>query len=310
MNRNVCLPQDVLSTRIRSLSRRLQPEPAGRETVLNGVGTLKAVVFDIYGTLVMGGPGELGAQAGVRRAIACAGAVAACRLHSRPLPEGLGAAGSEAFRAAVSAEHRCMRLDAETDVPEIDVRTVWKAVLPQLTEAGWLCETPDDDGIERFAVEFECRSNPVWPMPHAAETIGRLRENGLQLGIVSNAQFFTPLLFQAFMNQAPEDIGFDPHLCVYSFQRGIAKPSQVLFDLLADRLAARDIQPGQTLYVGNDMLNDILPASRCGWKTVLFAGDRRSLRLREGHPGCSAIAPDAVLTSLDELMELVRTDSR
>lgn len=57
----------------------------------------------------------------------------------------------------------------------------------------------------------------------------------------------------------------------------------------------------EALYVGNDMLNDILPANREGFQTCLFAGDRRSLRLREQDPRCAGVAPTEVVGSLREL---------
>jgi len=58
---------------------------------------------------------------------------------------------------------------------------------------------PDDstEKILRLAVEYECRVNPVWPMPAALETIETLRARGFRLGIVSNAQFYTPLIIEA-----------------------------------------------------------------------------------------------------------------
>ena len=62
---------------------------------------------------------------------------------------------------------------------------------------------------------------------------------------------------------------------------------------------------GETVYVGNDMLNDIYCARQAGCKTVLFAGDQRSLRLRENDERCLAIQPDAVITSLSQLVEII-----
>jgi putative hydrolase of the HAD superfamily len=61
----------------------------------------------------------------------------------------------------------------------------------------------------------------------------------------------------------------------------------------------------ECIYVGNDMLNDIYCAKSAGCKTVLFAGDRRSLRLRENDERCLAIRPDAVITSLIQLSGMV-----
>ena len=61
------------------------------------------------------------------------------------------------------------------------------------------------------------------------------------------------------------------------------------------------IEPGQCLYVGNDMLNDVWTASQSGMRTCLFAGDLRSLRRREDDPRCMGLKADAVVTALDQL---------
>ncbi|MEQ8837627.1 MAG: HAD family hydrolase, partial [Lacipirellulaceae bacterium] len=69
------------------------------------------------------------------------------------------------------------------------------------------------------------------------------------------------------------------------------------------------ITPAETLYVGNDMRNDIWPAAKVGFKTALFAGDERSLRLREDEPNRDQRPePDAVVTELDQLPKLLQTN--
>ena len=60
------------------------------------------------------------------------------------------------------------------------------------------------------------------------------------------------------------------------------------------------------LYLGNDMLNDIYPAQKVGFKTALFAGDARSLRLREDDPGCKNLSPDIIITDLIQLLDHIR----
>jgi putative hydrolase of the HAD superfamily len=60
------------------------------------------------------------------------------------------------------------------------------------------------------------------------------------------------------------------------------------------------------LYVGNDMRNDILPATKTGFQTALFAGDRRSLRLREDDPQCKNVVPNLVITDLIQILEHVK----
>ena len=57
--------------------------------------------------------------------------------------------------------------------------------------------------------------------------------------------------------------------------------------------------------MGNDMLNDILPARSVGFRTALFAGDKRSLRLRRDDPRCNNLKPDMILTDLIQLVGLL-----
>ena len=53
------------------------------------------------------------------------------------------------------------------------------------------------------------------------------------------------------------------------------------------------------------MLNDIFPAQKVGFKTALFAGDQRSLRLRADDPRCRELTPDLVVTDLGQLIGLI-----
>ena len=78
-----------------------------------------------------------------------------------------------------------------------------------------------------------------------------------------------------------------------------------LFNAAAEVLSAYGIGPPEVLYVGNDMLNDILPASSVGFRTALFAGDARSLRRRQGDGRVARIVPDLVLTRLSQLQECI-----
>jgi len=67
------------------------------------------------------------------------------------------------------------------------------------------------------------------------------------------------------------------------------------------------IMPGNVLYVGNDMLNDIYTAHNSGFQTCLFAGDRRSLRLRTDRPECASLKPDAIIKELNQLTDMIRS---
>jgi len=198
------------------------------------------------------------------------------------------------------------RLKAEgREYPEVEIRDIFLEVLLSLWKEGRIPGRPDDELCEAAALEYECRINPTWPMPGLAETLRCLKERKFALGIVSNAQFFTPLLFPAHLGDSLETLGFDPELCVWSYIHLEAKPSLILFNIAAANLGRLNIDQRQVLYVGNDRVNDIRPAGRAGFKTALFAGDRRSFRPREGDPRSTGVTEDVLLTSLRKLPEIL-----
>lgn len=273
-----------LEAQLRAWSQPLAPVPAGLPARGTALSNIRAVVFDVYGTLFISAAGEL--QSAVTGT--CAEAFHAhLRAAQIAVPPALDAA--TALTAAIHAEHARLRTGGN-DHPEIDIRAIWRGVLPPATTAA---------EIEIIALAWECAANPVWPMPGLGDMLQRLRAAGMLLGIASNAQFFTPLLFDAFLGTSPSSLGFLPDLCRWSFQEGAAKPGPRLFELVAAALPARGLAPSNVLFVGNDLGNDILPAAAVGFQTALFAGDARSLRLRNQPP------PATVVTSLAAIPALV-----
>jgi putative hydrolase of the HAD superfamily len=109
-------------------------------------------------------------------------------------------------------------------------------------------------------------------MPGAEAFVQRMSRRGLSLGLLSNAQCNTLHSLGGIADLLA------PELTILSYQQGIAKPSPALFEMLVDRLAGRGISPADTLFIGNDPLQDIIPAAACGFKTALFTGHPDSIR--------------------------------
>lgn len=297
-------PKTDFIARIRALSSPLAPIPSGMAPRLDPV-PARAVLFDVYGTLLVSAcKGDLGTEAAIDDADAFHWALGAVGVpFSGELP---AKRGVEIFLNLVQDAHA--RLGAlGVERPEIDVRETWGDAFRILHREGRVERALAPEEAERFALEFECRANPVWPMPGAAETLRALRERGFVLGIVSNAQFFTPLVMEALLGAPMADLGFGADLCAWSYEHRMAKPSAGLYAPVLEALRGRfGIEAGEAAYVGNDMLNDVAGAARCGCRTVLFAGDRRSLRLREDVPECAATRPDAVVDSMGQLLGVLR----
>ncbi|MDR1929147.1 MAG: HAD family hydrolase [Treponema sp.] len=246
--------------------------------------SIKALIFDLYGTLFVSAAGDIAAAGDNPECPSGSGAAAAAGRDRGALEE------MEAFfRGAVKERHG----KSGKKYPEVRVEEIW-AGYGGPVPPGW--EAADG---EETALRYELAVNPVYPMPGALETIAALKKAGLTLGIISNAQFFSPLLFDAFFGASPGELGFDRELLIYSFEMDEAKPAPGLFERAAARLAALGIGPAETLYTGNDMLKDAAPAKNAGFRTALFAGDRRSLRLRETE--CPGQRPDLIIRNLPSL---------
>lgn len=271
---------------VRDLLQYLAPIPASPAPSGRLSKPVRAIVFDIYGTLFISGCGDIGSAENMALPVS-----ALSELMHR---FGIDASPEEMTRRLHQAirEAHARRKAEGIAHPEIAIDAVWQDIL------GWR----DMDRVRRLALAYEWTVNPCYPMPGLEETLRILRHRGLIMGLVSNAQFFTPLLFKWFLGAYPERLGFDAALTVYSYRCGRAKPSEKLFRQCQDIFDQRRIPPRAVAYLGNDMRNDILPAARTGWQTVLFAGDRRSLRLHRDQEACRKIQPDLVITALRQLL--------
>ncbi len=289
--------------------RPLQPIPTGEKPVLRRLSGIRAVLFDVYGTLFISDSGEVGTA----RQAACQQAFAgALRAMGVPMA-GQPSVGMSHFFGAIEASHAESR-QAGIDYPEVDILRIWRQVLDTLAEHDAIDSTASRQiasrqiDLEHLAVQYEARANPCWPMPHLPECLEELRDAGLVLGLVSNAQFFTPALFEALLGESAEHWGFDPRLQYYSYRYNRAKPGTALYEMAVAELEKRRIMPAETLYVGNDMLNDVFPAQKVALRTALFAGDARSLRRRPEDGRIEGISPDLVLTDLRQLSECIITE--
>ena len=267
---------------------------------------IRAILFDIYGTLLISSSGD----------------VDQAEMTDKNLKSALDAAGitiSDGIQNAL--DHILMDFEYTIKVchesarrsnvpyPEIDILSIWKIVLIHARRKG-LIQFQDTADIMLMTCVFEFLSNKVYPMPGLKETLARLHEICMPLGIVSNAQFYTPVLMNYHLNgvvSLNEKVrGFDQELTVFSYKFGKGKPDPSLFKELTHALKWKyGIIPSETLLVGNDMLKDIYASKQVGFKTVLFAGDKRSLRMREDDERVSGLKPDFIITELKQLLEIV-----
>jgi putative hydrolase of the HAD superfamily len=255
---------------------------------------IQCVFFDIYGTLFISGCGDIS----VGRKSSSPSQKLEQLVHKYGVGKPPQALVAELHDAIELKHHRLK--DNGIDYPEIEIDEIWQQILG----------IEDIQMVRKFAIEYELIANPVYPMPNLENLLAACRQQRLAMGIISNAQFFTPLLFEWFLDATMEKLGFDSELIFLSYQLGYAKPSAVLFKMAASAIKAKGLDTTAALLVGNDMLNDIYPAHQLGFQTALFAGDARSLRLRTDDARCRNLSANLILTDLGQLIGHITSDSR
>lgn len=272
--------ESALVSLIRRRSRRIRTLPSGVSTRGQLPRAPRAVLFDVYGTLLlrMGDPPESAprVKAELRDLL---------RRHKLAIsPTEL----EELLREAIRRDHARLRARGVRH-PEVDIERIWRMVI----------SLRDPAELRRVIVEHELALHPCWPMPGSRRLISTLRRRGIILGIVSNAQFYTPLFFEALVGAAPRTLGFVDELCLYSFQRRRAKPAADMFEQAAAALMARGIRRAEVLVVGNDPVNDMAAGAGAGFMTALVCADRRSVVTAP--PGLWGMRPHVVLGRLGDL---------
>lgn len=293
--------QNQLKERIKGIVVSKSPVDTGMQPKLQTLSGIRAVLFDVYGTILISGfePAQDDERQGQEQAIQ--DSWDALGTTYRP---GAPAEAIELMHENIGKVHLQKR-NKGIDYPEVDIIAVWTDVLINLQRKG-LISGFDTSLIPDFIAGFVSRYDNPWLMPELEKTLEAIRNKNLELGIISNAQFYSPLTLEALTEKSLEEMGFNPELLFWSFAEDIAKPSVRFYEIAQSRLSDDfGIPPEEVLFVGNDMLNDVYPAGKAGFKTALFAGDQRSLRLREKDERSQIIVPDIQITRLGQILDCI-----
>jgi len=290
-------------------------KPAGIPARLKKMKNVAAVLWDVYGTLLALSVGDL------ERALAQKDTMrTAFRRTIKEFGFGRFLDGDppdslmQLYVREIENTHRRKRSRGVFS-PEVKIEHIWLRIIRRLAKRGY---RPDGQLHEidlnlafRVAYFFDDVYQAKILYPGARETLECVRELEIRQGVISNAQFYTPVgLRMLFRRAGVRDVDpmkhfFDRQLVFFSYALGVSKPNPLAFERARSRLEKRGIESGRVLYVGNDVLNDMMPAREFGFKCVLFAGDKESLALRKERPECKGFRPDAVITSLSQLLEIV-----
>lgn len=225
--------------------------------------SLRAVIFDVYGTLLEIGPTPADADTYWAR----------LWQDTFGLPARLSLAEfTSACDQVIAREHAAARA-LGIQFPEVYWPAIATEVLPELARVS-------DAARAEFLFQHAGLTHTVRLADGAADTLRLLANSGRLLGIASNSQPYTirELDFALSGANLARAI-FAPSLCFFSFEHGFSKPDPHVFRLVTARLRTLGIVPAETLMVGDRLDNDIQPARAQGWQTWhLTPGGWQALR--------------------------------
>jgi len=230
---------------------------------------LTHVLFDLYGTLL-----------DVRTDERSSETVAA---FSRWLGERFGPVAARRENESPLGQSFARILPPPRAHGEPDIAPVVRAHLAELID-----RPPSEAEVRGAAEHFRASSRrKLEVVPGAKQALERCQRH-LRIGLVSNAQWL-------FTRPELEGSGLDRlfSLRLISSELGVRKPAPEIF-LRALELGAA--LPAETLYVGNDPVDDVEGAAAVGLRTCLVG---------EARYGALHVAPDLSLPSVAELPELL-----
>lgn len=271
---------------------------------------VRAVLWNVYGTLLAVPTGELQFEAQIEFATDAAfdKTVQEFKMWqsmSRK-PGAPGAYMKELFKKAFDL----VRL---TGGGEVKAELIWDDIVKKLMTKEYSYDAaqygPPAEYVKKIAYFYHASVQGCGAYPGAAEALRRVSAAGRKQGLLADGQCFTPpQLLKGLQAQDPHlDLGLHlpADLRVLSADVGVKKPGDELFRAALAAVRAKGIAAAEVLHVGSSLTRDIAPAKKLGMKTALFAGDKGSLQATGEQLKDPQFRPDVLLTELPQIAEVI-----
>jgi hypothetical protein len=198
--------------------------------------------------------------------------------------------------------------------PEIIAERVWEGLIKKLLQKDYKFDARFYGSLNEYAKKvayfFHASLQGTAAYTGADRALQAVAAAGLAQGLCGDGQCFTPVQLQRGLDALTggalrlDDV-VPPQFQVLSCDVRGKKPSDRLFRVALDKLAAKGIAAAEVLHVGSRIEKDLLPAKRLGLRTALFAGDRTSLAATAEQVKDPATRPDVLLTELGQIAEVI-----
>lgn len=276
---------------------------------------VKAVFWTVYGTLVAVSQGELQFEhpdEGVTRA-ALDKVIKEFKMWNS-MSRKPGAPSEymkELFNKALTAIR--MAGSGGEKFPEVQSERIWDDIVKKLMQKEYTFDAVNygalSDYVKKIAYFYHASIQGAGAYPGAADTLKLLAGRGVVQGLLADGQCFTVGQLQRCLKKQDPDFNLDaviaPPLRIVSAEKKARKPSDTLFKAAVAAAGAKGLSPSEVLHVGSSLARDIGPAKKHGFRTALFAGDRASLAATPEQLKDAALRPDALVTELPQVLELI-----
>lgn len=190
----------------------------------------------------------------------------------------------QTLRAALDHEKKQYLKRKDEAYPEVDLEIVFGNIL----QKEGIC---NPFGAESCCKLFRLLSRERFQLfPDSIPVLKEIKKNGYAMGVVSDAQ-------KVFCLEEGEMLGlnqFFDHI-VLSTQYGFRKPDPRLFAIACSLL---DVEPAQSVYIGDDPRKDVKGAKQAGLSAILVNRNQMNLEMET--------KPDFCATNLWEAWEWIK----
>lgn len=307
---------DLLESRNLIWPRVPAPKPVKAKPSIAPLSGIKAVLWDVYGTLLRTADGgfTIFPDQEIRLQVALDKTIhefnmwnSMYRKPGAPWESMIHQFKDYSERLAMAAPKRA------GDFTDTNLVVIWAQIIDRLFDKEYIYDKSLYGDVpalaEKVAYFFHCNLQATEARAGAVAAVTDLNANGIRQGIVADGQSFTMVqLMKGLVHQGLEIPAFEafrPDLTVYSTQLAVRKPSKSLYLYALHQLNEAGIQPEETLHVSCRLETDLVPAKLVGMKTALLAAEKTGLEAPVNLIKDPQSRPDRLLTDITQITSVV-----
>jgi hypothetical protein len=291
------------------------PDPPKAKPHLPALPGVRAVLWNVYGTLLAVSEGELKFEVAddFLMQVALEKTIQEFKMwNSMSRKPGQPSAYMREVYQKALTELRLAPSPGEK-YPEVLAERVWENIIKKLFQKEYSFDAGFYGSLNEYARKvayfFHASLQGTACYPGAAEALRLVADAVPAQGLLADGQSFTPVQLQRGLSRQDEaaDLGtlVPGKFRFLSAEKKARKPSETLFRSALRGLAEEGIEAGEVLHVGSHLTRDVAPAKKLGMKTALFAGDRASLAATPEQLKDPQCRPDALLTDLTQVAQII-----